>query len=109
MNDPFDRVPLLGGSIWSENPDSWRSRVKSYYDETAGKKGTKKKAPPRACVVSKSKKGVISFRIKRDPKFITEGEITAFATELGIAESDIRVLAEKRKIEIRKEETNATN
>jgi len=102
--DPFDKNPRLAASIWTYHGcGQWRIYVEGLYNPTSGKKGTKKKRPAVPAAVSRTKKGTIVFRIKRDPKFINEVELKKFADDLGVSADEIRRLAGVRKIEVRKE------
>jgi len=102
--DPFDRNPLLSQSIWLyKSADEWIAYVEGLYDETKGKKGKKKKKPPVPASCSKTKKGSVVFRIRRDPKFITTEEAKLFSKQLELEPADLERLLIKRKIEIRNE------
>lgn len=101
--DPFDRIPLLAPPFSGHTPESWRTYVEGLYDETAGKKGRKKKATPKPFTVSRNKKGSIIFRVKRDPKWVLESELEDAGNILGLEPKEVRLLVEKRKIEIRKD------
>lgn len=103
--DPFDSTPMLARSISTyEDAAEWRTYVEGLYDPTAGKKGKKKVTATKPATCSRTKKGTIVFRIKRDPKFITQTELGEFATFLGLEPDDVKSLLIDRKIGLREDE-----
>lgn len=72
MDDKY--IPLLSGKKFSDfTPEEFKAHVVSLYHKKEAKKVKKKEVPP--IVMKISPKGVISLRINREPKYITDLEI----------------------------------
>jgi len=91
------KPPLLSPKHISDyTPEEYMDYVKSLYiDPKAGK------PIPREFNATRTKKGTITIRIKRDPKYITRAEIIILAAELKIPQSEMFLLIKKRKIEVK--------
>lgn len=99
---PF--IPLLSPKALSEfSPAEFRSYVQSLKAVPE----SRKKTPPKEFSWSLTKKGVLSIRVKRTPKFLRPAEITQIARESGIEErlvwikvaspkSGIKILRDKK-------------
>jgi len=91
------KPPLLSLKHINDYTDiEYMDYIKSLYIDPKANK-----PPTRDFNASISKKGVISFRIKRDPKWITKEEIKILAQELKLPQSEMFILLTKRKIEIK--------
>lgn len=81
-----DYIPLLSGKpLESFTPEEFKAHVEALYFKR--KSSVKKKTVKDLVVKVSSKTGVISIKINRDPKWVTE--------------SELRALFEEAKVEIR--------
>lgn len=94
MTEPH--IPLLSPKPFGDySPEEFRSYVQSLHREPP------KAAPPTEYSVSVNKKGTVTFRIRREPKWLTSAEVSELAQECGMRLQDMWLLCLKREIEIR--------
>lgn len=91
------KVPLLSPKHISKyDAAEYMEYVKSLYIDPNANKPI-----PREFNASRTKKGSIVIRIKRDPKYITKEEIKILAKELDLPQSEMFLLIKKRKIGVK--------
>jgi len=90
-------IPLLSPKAFGEfTPQEFKDYVTQLYQEPP------KPPPPADFTVTLNKKGIITVRINRDPKYLLKSEVTAIATQLGWSQQDTwNFLTQKRKISIK--------
>lgn len=86
-------TPLLSGKpLCDYTPEDFRTYVRSLYAKRVARTraGGKPKAPTIA--LSLTKKGTVSVKVRRRPKWISRAEVTALETE-GYANTERRIYA----------------
>lgn len=83
MSD-FRWIPLLSPKPFERfTPAEFKAYVVSLKQEKEAQAARAKKAPPKEVTWSISKKNVLSVRIKRDPKEVTQEEIQLISESTG--------------------------
>lgn len=98
MSTSSAKYPLLSGKPFSEySPEAFRDYVRSLYVAPPVP------APKAEYSASVTKKGSVTFRINREPKFLLASEIRVIAEDIGKSLQETWMLVLKRKtIEIRR-------
>lgn len=89
-------IPLLSKKALAEyTPEEYKAYIESLYQEP------ERAAPPKEVSASLNKKGTLTIRINRDPKYITSKEVDALAEELSWTKQKTWLEVRRRKIEVR--------
>lgn len=91
-------IPLLSGEAFETfTPESYLEYVRSLYVPPV----TTKVTPLADFSCGVNKKGTITIKVRRDPKWLTPDEVQIIATELGLTLQATWQLLPKRKISVR--------
>lgn len=96
------KLPILAPKAFADFTDGdYHAYVKSLYQAPPAK------PVPKVFSASVNKKGSLTLRVTREPKFLLAKEVDAMADELGWSRQDLWLAVLKRKIEIRVPERKA--
>jgi hypothetical protein len=89
-------IPLLSPKPFGEySPEEFRTYVQSLYKEPV-------RSVPKEFSASLTKKGTLTLRVTRDPKFLEPKEVDAIAESIGWTKQETWLAVIKRKITIRR-------
>lgn len=94
-------IPLLGKPLSQYTPEDFKTYIRGLYNKPAKKTKTiklKKQKPPFAW--SLTKKGNLSLKINRTPKWLSREEIDLITKESGKPANEVFLKIKKMKIEI---------
>lgn len=90
--DEYDFIPLLSKKpLYDFTPQEFKQYVKSLYHKPVPKKSApkRKKERDKKVTARMTKKKGLSFTTRREPKYVTEAEMSAFAETTGTPENEL--------------------
>lgn len=96
-------VPLLSAKPLEQwAPEEYKTYVRSLYHKRTPRRATKKIKVVKTVIWSLTKKGNLSIRIRREPKWLTREEIDLIAEESGKPANEVwlKVTAKKSGIKV---------
>lgn len=99
MKDEF--IPLLSGRpLDGFTPEEFKKHVRSLYFKEPPRP-SKKKAPTSEVTWGRTKKGSLTVRVNRTPKWITEDEMTLIAAQSETPLNELFIYLKRREIKIK--------
>lgn len=102
---PEEWIPLLGKPLRQFTPEDFKIYIRGLYNKPAKKTKTiklKKQKPPFSW--SLTKKGNLSLKVNRTPKWLSREEIDQITKESGRPANEVFLKIKKMKIEVSKQE-----
>lgn len=105
MSDELTNIPLLSGKPLSEFlAAEFRAYVISLYRKYVARKAAVKK-PKLPWLASRNKKGTLSIRVRRDPKWLTHEELDSISVAHSIPANELFIRVQKSGIAVVRDES----